>query len=99
MSVDIEVLFRDRVPEEQVAQVLFRIGAMPNKRERPIAGDLPGTFDFWFDDGAGRFITGWTEYVLADGTRVTVGTTPDLSVTIEFPNGSRVNIRQERRGV
>ena len=81
MTVDIEELFRGRVSEEQVAKVLQLIATMPNKRRQPIADDLPGTFDCWFDGGAGRIITGWNEYELADGTRVTVGSIPALSVT------------------
>jgi hypothetical protein len=92
---DIKELFRNRVSEEQVAQVLQLIATMPNRREQPIPGDLPGNFDFWFDGGAGQIITGWNEYTLADGTRVMVGTTFVLSVTIEFSNGSRIRIQQE----
>jgi len=99
VTVDIEELFRGRVSEEQVAKVLQLIATMPNKRRQPIADDLPGTFDCWFDGGAGRIITGWNEYELADGTRVTVGSIPALSVTIEFPNGSRVRIQQEGQDV
>src|SRR5215467_7687666 len=87
MVADNEGPFRNRVSEEQVAQVLRLIATLPNKRERPIAGDLPGTFDFWFDGGAGRIVTGWNEYDLTNGTRITVGSTPALSVAIEFPNG------------
>jgi hypothetical protein len=91
--VEIEELFRNRVSEGQVARVLQLIATMPNKREKPISGDPPG-FDFWFDGGAGRIVTGWNEYDLADGTRATVGTIPTLSVTIQFSNGSRVSIGQ-----
>jgi hypothetical protein len=97
VAIDVEELFRNRVSEEQVAQVLQLIAKLPNKRERPITGDLPGKFDFWFDGGAGRIITAWNEYALANGTRITVGATPVLSVTIEFPNGARVAIQQKSR--
>ena len=93
--MDIEELFRKRVSEAQVAHVLQLIATMPNKREQPIAGDLPGKFDFWFDGGAGQTITGWNEFDLADGTRVTVGTIPFLSVIIQFSDGSRVRVQQE----
>ena len=42
-----------------------------------------------------RFVEGrW-----ADGTRVTVGTIPVLSVTIQFSNGSRVKIQQDGAGI
>ena len=95
VNANIEELFRNRVSEARVAQVLQLIATMPNKRGQPIAGDLQGKFDFWFDGGAGQLITGWNEYDLADGTRVTVGAVPALSVTIKFLNGSRVRIQQE----
>ena len=80
--MDIEELFRNRVSESQVAEVLQLIATTPNKRKKPVAGDLPGEFDFWFDGGAGRLITGWNEYDLADGTRATVASIPVLSITI-----------------
>ena len=98
VKIDIEDRFRHRVSEEQVAQVLQRIATLPNKREQPIAGDVSGMFDFWFDGGAGRIITGWNEYELADGTQVTVGTFPALSVGIKFPDGSRVSVQEESWG-
>jgi hypothetical protein len=91
--------YRDRVDEMQVAWVLHLIATVPNRREQPIAGDLPGMFDFWFDGGAGRMITGRTDYELADGTRVTVAVIPILSVTIDFANGARVQVVQESRSV
>ena len=93
--MDIEERFRNRVSETQVAQVLQLIATLPNKRTRPIGGDLAGKCDFWFDGGAGHIMTGWNEYDLTDGTRVTVGTVPALSVTIQFANGARVRIQQE----
>jgi hypothetical protein len=99
LKVNVEELFRNRVSEARVAQVLQLVATMPNKREQPITGDLLGKFDFWFDGGAGQIITGWNEYDLTDGTRVTVATIPALSVTIQFSNGSRVRIQQERPDV
>jgi hypothetical protein len=93
--VDVAGLFRNRIDESQVARVLQLIATTPNRRDRPIAGDLPGKFDFWFDGGAGQTITGWNEYDLTDGTRVVVATIPSLSVTIQFPNGSRVAVHQD----
>jgi hypothetical protein len=93
--VNIEELFRNRVSEDRVAQVLQLIATLPNKREQPMPGDVAGKFDFWFDGGAGQLITGWTEYTLVDGARVKVGTTLALSITIQFSNGSRVRIEQE----
>jgi hypothetical protein len=61
--------------------------------------DLEGAFDFWFDGGAARELTGFIEYQFSDGTKATVGAPiPALSVVIEFANGSRVRIQQESRG-
>ena len=64
--------------------------------ERPGPEDLAGEFDFWFDGGACRQITGYTEYQLADGTVATNAVTPGLSLSIQFPDGRRVGIREHR---
>jgi len=87
--------FKDRIDEGAVARILQLIAETPNRRERPITGDLTGAFDFWFDGGAGRNITGWTEYKFADGARATVSVTPALSVAIKFQNGCYVAVTQE----
>jgi hypothetical protein len=80
--MSIEELFRNRVSETHGAQVLQLVATLPNRRSEPTSGDISGKFDFWFDGGAGRNITGWNEYDLVDGTRVTVETVPMLSMTI-----------------
>ena len=54
--------FKDRVDAGAVARILHLIATLPNRRETPIAADLSGNFDFWFDGGAARMVTGWTEY-------------------------------------
>jgi len=92
--MDLGEMFRRRVDEQSVANFLTCIGRSANRRERPTVGDLSGSSDFWFDGGAGRQITGWTEYCLIDGTRATVDVVPALAVTIEFPNGCVVEVRQ-----
>jgi hypothetical protein len=92
--MDVEQVWSHRVKESEIARVLTLIAEQPNRRERSKAGDQPGAFDFWFDGGAARCITGWTEYDFGDGTRATVGITPVLSVQIKFPNGATVEIRQ-----
>ncbi len=89
-------LFEHRVAEKTIAQILNCITELPNKRMKPTTEDLVGEFDFWFDGGAGRILTGSTEYVLIDRTRVVVVVSPSLSIGIDFPNGSRVSIQQER---
>ena len=87
-----------RVNEQSVAEVLRCIATRPNKRDRPIPGDLPGKFDFWFDGGAARIITGWTEYEFTNGTRAIVGVLEGLSVTVSFPDGARVRVTQDSWG-
>lgn len=96
MTEDTEKPFRRRVGENVVAAILALIHTVPNRRERPLAGDLPGRYDFWFDGGACRVMTGWNEYTLADGVVAQVGINPTLSVTIRFPDGRRVHIQQEK---
>jgi hypothetical protein len=91
--------FQRRVPEETVARVLQLIAETPRRRHEPVAGDLPGPFDYWFDGGAAKTHTGYVEYGFTDGTTALVGNpVPALSVSIEFPNGSRVRVQQEAWG-
>ena len=87
-----------RVNEQAVADVLRCIATPPNKRDKPMLGDLPGKFDFWFDGGAARIITGWTEYEFADGTRAKVDSLEGLFVTVSFPDGPRVRVTQDSWG-
>jgi hypothetical protein len=90
---------KQRVGEGAVARVLGCIAETPNGRSKPVQGDLAGTFDFWFDGGAGRVQTGNVEYEFSDGTRATVGAPlPVLSIVIEFANGCRVRIQQDPAG-
>ena len=97
--MDIREKFARRIDERTVAQILFSIATVPNRREKSLAGDLAGAFDFWFDGGAGKVQTGYIEYYFADGTLATVGCpVPALSVDIEFANGSRIRIQQESWG-
>lgn len=94
--MDLHERFERRVREEAVAEVLECIATAPNRRERPVAGDIQGPFGFWFDGGAAKIETGYIEYLLADGTKAVVGAcVPALSVTIEFPSGCRVSVQQE----
>jgi hypothetical protein len=79
--------FENRVNESAVGKILQAIAQTPNRRDRPKTGDLSGNFDFWFDGGAARMITGWTEFEFADGTRARVDTVPGLQVVIQFRNG------------
>ena len=78
---------------QRVVRILTLIDELPNKRDTPLAGDLKGDFDFWFDGGAGRVVTGYNEYLFEDGTRATNHTTRYLFITIEFKDGGLVSIK------
>lgn len=96
--MDLSERLERRVDEQSVAEVLRCIATPPNKRDEPIAGDLSGTFDYWFDGGAARIVTGWTEYQFTSGIRAIVDGLEGLSITVTFPNGSRVRVQQDRWG-
>lgn len=84
-----------RVAEEDVARVLVAIATEPNRRSRPLAGDLEGPFDYWFDGGAVSVLTQYIRYLFADGTTAFRGISPHLvSVTIVFPGGEKVTLSQ-----
>lgn len=85
----------DRVSEELVSRVLWSIHAPPNRRERPVPGDMEGDYSFWFDGGACRVITGSTRYEFRDGTVASVSVMPRLGVWIRFANGQTVSVTQE----
>jgi hypothetical protein len=98
--MDLRERFERRIQEGAVARILQCIATAPNRREEPTAGDVAGTFDFWFDGGAASIRTGFIEYKFADGTRSTLAAPiPALSVTIEFPNGCRVRVQQDSWGL
>jgi hypothetical protein len=86
-----------RVSENEVAHILDMITNPPNRRECPIEGDIEGDFDAWFDGGAIRVVTGYTDYKFIDGISVTVHTLPRLLIIIKFANGESVSIAQEDR--
>ena len=95
--MNVEEQYGDRVAERDVAKILHAIGTTTNRLDKPGPGDIGGIYDFWFDGGAGRIITGWTEYCFIDGTRAIVGTNPLLSISICFPDGRKVEIGQQIR--
>jgi len=82
------------VDPQDVARVLQLIAEAPNKRQRPLPVDIPGRFDFWFDGGACAVASGASEFVLLDGTRLTVWVRLHLHICIQFPGGARVEVIQ-----
>ena len=94
MDIDIEERWKNRVDANAVGKILQAIAVTPNRRDRPRTGDLSGDFDFWFDGGAAKMITGWTQFEFADGTRARVDVVPGLHVVIQFKNGYGAAISQ-----
>jgi hypothetical protein len=92
--VEIEERLKNRVDENDVGKILQAIAVTPNRRGRPRSDDLSGDFDFWFDGGAARMITGWTQFEFTDGTRARVDVVPGLHVVIQFKNGYGAVISQ-----
>jgi len=92
--LDFEEQLKRRVDEGTVARLLLGIATTPNRREQPNSGDLSGHFDFWFDGGAARVVTGRTEYEFEDGARAIRHGVPGLSVDIQLPNGCAVKVSQ-----
>jgi hypothetical protein len=76
--------------------VLTLVANEPNRRGKQREGDIHGTFDYWFDGGAVSMLTGSIRYDLADGTVAHRDVSPrHLSLTILFPGGERVVVRQD----
>ena len=92
--MDIEERLKNRVDANTVSKILQAIAVTPNRRDRPRTGDLSGNFDFWFDGGAVKMVTGWTQFEFADGTRARVDVVPGLHVVIQFKNGYGAAISQ-----
>ena len=95
-SDELKALMADRVSESQVADLLNKIASPPNLRDEPVAGDLTGRFDQWFDGGALCHDTGSTRYQFHDGTKAVVGVTSWLSVIFWFSGGRMVRLEQVR---
>lgn len=97
MADHISEWFQSRVSERAVARVLELLATEPHRRDVPHAGDRQGDFDYWFDGGACRVLTGSVEFELDDGTLVrSSAPMPHLALTIRFPDGRRVRVQQER---
>ena len=77
---------------QAVARILITIANPANLRSQRRPGDLDGDFDKWFDGGALKVVTGWTEYHFANGARAVVPTTPRPRVDITLPEGSYVSV-------
>ena len=87
-----------RVMEADVARILSIIAAPPNLRQQPKPDDMQGEhYEEWFDGGAISHVTGCTYYDFKDGTRAMVGVVGWLSVSIDFPDGTEVDVEQQRQ--
>jgi hypothetical protein len=83
------------VETKEVARILNLIASMPNRRERPIEGDIGGDFCYWFDGGAVKYETGPTLFQLTDGIKIWQDVSLQLSLTIIFQDGRQIKIKQE----
>jgi hypothetical protein len=86
--------FPDVVDLGDVLKLLNFVSDPPNKREQPRAGDLSGDYDYWFDGGACRIVTGVTTYDFSDGSSVHWPCTPRLSLTVRLSGGHQVQVNQ-----
>lgn len=84
-----------RVDELEVAGVLALLNGVKETRDRPLAGDLEGEFDSWFDGGAIRVITGYLEYFFRNGAYARVTVLPKLCLRVRLPDGHTVWIEQD----
>jgi hypothetical protein len=85
---------RDDVTADVVARIVKLVHRPPNIRNEPLAGDLKGDFDHWFDGGAVKVFTGWIEYTFTDGSRAHTAVTPMFNVTIDLPDGRQIEVRE-----
>jgi len=85
------------VDPTRVADILRRLHRPGAIRRAPIAGDLAGEFEGWFDGGAFRSETGASVYVFADGCRARIGVHPWLSILISFADGAEVSVTERPR--
>lgn len=83
-----------RVSFDDIARVLTLISARPNERNTPRPEDAIGDFDGWFDGGAFRAVTGYTDYLFVDGTHARVATLPYLNLALKMPNGASIMLSQ-----
>ena len=76
----------------KVGKVLTLMSASPNYRNRPLAHDLQGDFDMWFDGGAVKRDTGVSSWTFTDGTTATMVVSPGADIFITLP-GRAHNLR------
>lgn len=69
----------------------------PRERGHHHEGDLEGPFDRWFDGGAIKLVTGWTEYHFADNTlAILASSSVLLRIDMRLPNGSYLTIAEHK---
>jgi len=80
---------------QRIAGILAAIGSATGLRSERRAGDLEGPFDKWFEGGAIKVVTGWTEYHFADGAVAVVPITPRLRVDVRLATGAFFSVTME----
>jgi hypothetical protein len=58
---------------------------------------MKGDFDWWFDGGAIRSITGNTEYHFTTGARCDIPVTPLFHVYVTLADGTPIHIAEPER--
>jgi len=87
MTIDLRTVLRQ----------LSSIDSPPSLRSVPKPGDLNGKFDQWFDGGALKVVTGWSEYHFSDGTLAIVPTTATLLIEMRLPSGAYIIVSEQSK--
>ena len=74
----------------KVGRVLTLMSAPPNHRNSPLAHDVRGDFDIWFDGGAVKHETGFSTWTFTDGTTATIIVSPRIGVSITLAGGRAI---------
>jgi hypothetical protein len=69
----------------KLGKLLTLMSAHKNYRDKPLAHDLDGDFDQWFDGGAVKYDTGISKWTLADGTTAEMIVCPGADISITLP--------------
>jgi hypothetical protein len=97
-TIVLEAAVFDAFVFSRVAAILLLVADPPNPRDRPLQGDLEGSFDIWFDDGAVKHDTGVSTYAFADGSKATTGTSLLVSIGIELADGRQFSMIERKPG-
>lgn len=81
---------------KDIIHLLTLINDPPNIRNKPKSGDIEGDFDYWFDGGSMRNVTGFTEYLFDDGSHARIPVVPNLTISIHLAIGKNILLQEEK---